>query len=294
MVGVAGLWYMVRDALLEEVRKYSSIAIHMGKTIKSYDDTTNQSQIEVVVTDVDGGGNEVAEKLTGLLLVAADGVYSNIRQIAGLEPAKFATKTKWRGVIPHVPEESILDPFLDKGVTPLMECDSTKGMRSGDCVLNLFNFHPKIDRKCTFVMNASVTDVPPGTHPRAIFRKYMTDPFHQKVLEEIYELADDGELHYPLAMAVIELHDTVNKRWGGNGRVLLIGDSAHAMRPASGLGGSMAFEDAVVLSRLLKKSGLGYLKTKESAEALVHEFEASRFDRVKRIWDDQWDISEKV
>ena len=143
-------------------------------------------------------------------------------------------------------------------------------------------------------MNASVTDVPPGTHPRAIFRKYMTDPFHQKVLEEIYELADDRELHYPLAMAVIELHDTVNKRWGGNGRVLLIGDSAHAMRPASGLGGSMAFEDAVVLSRLLEKGGVGSLKTKESAEALVHEFEASRFDRVKRIWDDEWDISEKV
>jgi 2-polyprenyl-6-methoxyphenol hydroxylase-like FAD-dependent oxidoreductase len=286
------LWYMVRDALLEEIKKSSSITIHMGKTIESYDDTTDQSQIEVLVKDV-GGGNE-AEKLLGLLLVAADGVYSNIRKIAGLEPAKFATKTKWRGVIPHVPKESILRPFLDKGITPLMECDSTKGMRSGDCVLNLFNFHPKIDRKCTFVMNASVMDVPPGTHPRDIFRKTMTDPFHQQVLEEIYELADDRELRYPLAMAVIELHDTVNKRWGGKGRVVLIGDAAHAMRPASGLGGSMAFEDSVVLCRLLEKGGISSLTTKESAEALVHEFEESRFDRVKCIWDDQWDISEKV
>ena len=56
----------------------------------------------------------------------------------------------------------------------------------------------------------------------------------------------------------------------------------------------MAFEDAVVLYRLLKSGGIGSLKTKESAEALVHKFEASRFDRVKIIWDNQWEISEGV
>ena len=60
------------------------------------------------------------------------------------------------------------------------------------------------------------------------------------------------------------------------------------------MGGAKAFEDAVVLCRLLKSGGIGSLKTKESAEALVHKFEASRFDRVKIIWDNQWEISEGV
>ena len=68
-----------------------------------------------------------------------------------------------------------------------------------------------------------------------------------------------------------------------SGRVVLVGDSAHAMRPASGLGGALAFEDAVVLCRLLKKRGIDSLKTKQSTNDLIHEFETSRYDRVKTI-----------
>ena len=64
------------------------------------------------------------------------------------------------------------------------------------------------------------------------------------------------------------------------------------MRPASGLGGALAFEDAVVLCRMLKKDGSGSLVKRESAEAFVRGFEASRFGRVKLIWDNQWEISE--
>mmetsp|Transcript_8802 Transcript_8802/g.19752 ORF Transcript_8802/g.19752 Transcript_8802/m.19752 type:complete len:404 (-) Transcript_8802:127-1338(-) len=286
------VWYMVRDALLEEVKKCSSIDIHMGKTIERYDDTSDQSEIEVVVKDVENANEK--KKLTGSLLIAADGVYSNIREMAGLEPAKFATKTKWRGTIPHVPKGSILEPFLDKGILPLLMDESTKGMQTGHTLINMFNFHPKIHRKMTFVLNASVTDLPPGTHPKELFRKYMPDLYHQQILEEVYNLADDRELRYPLAMAVIELPEDGSKGWGGRGRVLFVGDSAHAMRPASGLGGALAFEDAAVLCRLLKSSGSGSLETKLSAEALVREFEASRFDRVKMIWDNQWEISEGV
>mmetsp|Transcript_36200 Transcript_36200/g.76286 ORF Transcript_36200/g.76286 Transcript_36200/m.76286 type:complete len:407 (-) Transcript_36200:80-1300(-) len=287
------IWHMLRDSLLEEVKKSSSISIHMGKTIDSYDDTSDQSQIEVVIKNVNGADGR--EKLTGLLLIAADGVYSNIRALAGLEPATFAAKTKWRGTIPRVPEGSILEPYLDKGIVPLSTDGSTKGMQTGgDCLVNLFNFHPKVDRKMTFVLNASVVNLQHGTHPREIFRKHMPDPYHHQILEEVYMLADDKELHYPLPNAVIELPISGNMGWGGRGRVVFVGDSAHAMRPASGQGGSMAFEDAVVLCRLLKNAGVQSLKTRESAESLVNEFEASRFDRVKAIWDNQWEISEGV
>lgn len=141
-------------------------------------------------------------------------------------------------------------------------------------------------------MNANEVDLPPGTHPREIFRKNMPNAYHQQILEEVYNLADDRELRYPLKMAVVELPRDRSKGWGGQGRVLFIGDSAHAMRPASGLGGSMAFEDAVVLCRLLESCGSESLKTKQRAETLIRQFEEKRFERVKIIWDNQWELSE--
>ena len=63
------VWYMIRDALLE-VEKSELVTIHMGKTIESYDDTTNDSRIEVVIKDVDSSKTSI---LNGSLLIAADG-----------------------------------------------------------------------------------------------------------------------------------------------------------------------------------------------------------------------------
>ena len=178
------VWYMIRDALLVEVEQCSLITVHMGKTVESYDDSSDASCIHVVMKDVE---NDTDRRiLKGSLLIAADGVYSN----------------KWRGTIPHVPDGSVLEQFLDKGTTPLMNDESTAGLRKGKCIVNLFNFHPTLERKMTFVLNVSVTDLPPGTHPREIFAQHITDPFHLQILEEIYHLSDDRELTYPLAMAV--------------------------------------------------------------------------------------------
>lgn len=284
------VWGIVRDGLLEEVEKCPNISIHMGTTISSFDDFSDQSKIEVVVKDVDD--ETKVEKLDAVLMVAADGVYSSTRGMLDLEPSKFATVTRWRGAL-TIPHGSILEQFLDKGVTPLRMDDSTKGMTSGECVLSIFNFHPKIERKMTFVMNAHFVAIPHGTHPREIFFEHMKDPFHQSILEEIFKCADDQEIHWPLAQAVIQLPEDGTNGWGGKGRVTLIGDAAHAMRPASGLGGAMAFEDSVVLCRLLKAKGSS-LETRDGANGLVREFESSRFERVKRIWDNQWEISERV
>lgn len=122
----------------------------------------------------------------------------------------------------------------------------------------------------------------------------MLDQYHQQILDEVYKLADDRELHYPLKMAVIALPEDGSNGWGGKNRVLFVGDSAHAMRPASGLGGSMAFEDAAVLHHLLKSYGSDSFKTKQSAKALIREFEGSRFERVRTIWNNQWELSEGV
>jgi 2-polyprenyl-6-methoxyphenol hydroxylase-like FAD-dependent oxidoreductase len=60
-----------------------------------------------------------------------------------------------------------------------------------------------------------------------------------------------------------------------NGRVLLIGDAAHATTPHLGQGAGMAIEDAVVLGEELTSSG--------SIEEKLQRFMARRFERCKFI-----------
>jgi 2-polyprenyl-6-methoxyphenol hydroxylase-like FAD-dependent oxidoreductase len=69
------------------------------------------------------------------------------------------------------------------------------------------------------------------------------------------------------------------------------------MRPASGQGGSMAFEDAVILCRVLQRhneQNNGYLKSQSSVEEALHEYETNRLLRIRKLWEDQWERSEAV
>ncbi len=59
------------------------------------------------------------------------------------------------------------------------------------------------------------------------------------------------------------------------GRVLLIGDAAHAVSPNAGQGASMALEDAMLLAKLLRDCG--------DYAAAFTRFEAERKPRVERI-----------
>jgi 2-polyprenyl-6-methoxyphenol hydroxylase-like FAD-dependent oxidoreductase len=61
-------------------------------------------------------------------------------------------------------------------------------------------------------------------------------------------------------------------RWR-TGRMLIIGDAAHAASPATGQGASMALEDAVVLAKALRDAG--------STEAAFHAYERLRRPRVE-------------
>ena len=62
-----------------------------------------------------------------------------------------------------------------------------------------------------------------------------------------------------------------NDRWSG-GRIVLLGDSCHPMRPFMAAGGAMAIEDAAVLSRCLAEFD-------DAAEA-YRWYEATRVGRV--------------
>ncbi|RVX73095.1 hypothetical protein B0A52_02221 [Exophiala mesophila] len=65
-----------------------------------------------------------------------------------------------------------------------------------------------------------------------------------------------------------------------SGRVLVIGDAAHAMPPTGGQGAAMAFEDAITLADVL-----GQINTKESShlKSLLGNWQATRQSRVKKV-----------
>jgi FAD-dependent urate hydroxylase len=66
----------------------------------------------------------------------------------------------------------------------------------------------------------------------------------------------------------------VVRRWHA-GRMLIIGDAAHATAPSAGQGASMALEDAVILAKCLRD--------REGVGAAFEAFEAIRRRRVERI-----------
>jgi 2-polyprenyl-6-methoxyphenol hydroxylase-like FAD-dependent oxidoreductase len=61
------------------------------------------------------------------------------------------------------------------------------------------------------------------------------------------------------------------------GRVVLIGDAAHALTPQMTSGGGLALEDAVVLSRLISDG--------RPVADVLDEFSSCRFSRVKQVYD---------
>ena len=76
--------------------------------------------------------------------------------------------------------------------------------------------------------------------------------------------------------------------WGGTGRVILLGDAAHAIRPTSGVGGSLAFEDVVVLCRELAEC------SSSAISDCIDRTIRKRQPRVTKVWQAEWDLAERM
>ncbi|HEY7092544.1 MAG TPA: FAD-dependent monooxygenase [Ktedonobacterales bacterium] len=184
------------------------------------------------------------------LVIGADGVYSTVRAL-GVDDAvpEYASIMAWRSVVPIRPE----------GLTDLR-------ILLGDD--SFFGLVPVGDGQ-TYgfgaVVGARFHDEFSGRLER--FRQGFAS-FGGPVPEYLAALEHDEQLHAgPIEWVEPE-------RWS-NGRVLLIGDAAHAATPHMGEGGSMALEDAFVLAEELRRA--------DTVERALNQFITRRRPRTKWV-----------
>ncbi len=215
------------------------------------------------VTD-DGAGVDLSfadgAKVRADIVIGADGINSKVREVLlGAEKPHYSGWVAHRAVI----SSDRLARF---------------GLDFENCVKwwfedrHIMAYHTTSDRSEYYY----VTGVP---HPAWDF----DDAFVPSSREEMRQAF---AACHPMVDALIEASDTVTKWpllnrnplpvWSA-GRMVLLGDACHPMKPHMAQGAAMAIEDAAMLARCLGQTGIG---DHASAFAL---YEANRRDRASRV-----------
>jgi 2-polyprenyl-6-methoxyphenol hydroxylase-like FAD-dependent oxidoreductase len=180
------------------------------------------------------------------LVVGADGIRSSIRQLEyGDLSIQFRGQVGWRFIVRRPPGLEGWTVFLGPQSAFLMlpignelaYCYADKGARS---------IHDPAQGSIESLRENFAAFASPV--PEVLARLEPADPIHFSTIEEV-----------------------AHPRYG-QGRVVLIGDAAHAMSPNMACGAAMAFEDALVLAEIVSRAG--------SASEVVPEFVRRRAARV--------------
>ncbi len=190
------------------------------------------------------------------LLIGADGYHSAVRGLTVGDGAPLYTGTMtWRGILPRQILAPLAEPFAEGAGFQLVVGDQKNFwiMDAGADVLAWGGtaLHPTSE-KSTDVLGMVLQ----------VFDQWT--PFVERVIR-----ATD-----PTTIVETGVFDREPvSQWGDRERITLLGDAAHPMRPSLGLGATMAFEDAVALTKKLK--GLNLQDTPSVAQALT-DYEEER------------------
>jgi 2-heptyl-3-hydroxy-4(1H)-quinolone synthase len=184
------------------------------------------------------------------LVVGADGIDSAMRKVVHPHVVPvYRGFCAWRSVMPSD------DP------DPVFRLSTTHG-----CFLGAFPVAPHLTYAFLLAHNA---DVPALSRDERLTEfKRLAGGFRASVARLIQQQEDPGRVIF---VPVRDVATTSSLR----GRVLLIGDAAHAMPPLLAQGAAMAIEDAVTLAELLGRGG--------DIDELLRLYESRRRPRVETI-----------
>jgi 2-polyprenyl-6-methoxyphenol hydroxylase-like FAD-dependent oxidoreductase len=199
------------------------------------------------------------------LLIGADGVWSKVRELAfGDEPAPaFTGQTAWRVMVPRAPE-------VDEGVVVYTGPRGRVGCNPVSA-----------DEMYVFVLeNTPQPSRPPQEEWPAKVREMLAG--YGPVIERAR-----GQVAGPSQIDRRSLHALLVRKPWYRGRVLLIGDAAHAPTPHLGMGAGIAIEDAVVLGDVLGPgAGPG------GVDGALERFMERRYERCRLVVENSLQLGE--
>lgn len=215
-------------------------SISLGTSVEKI--STHDDHVDVLLTD----GRE--ERFD--LVIGADGLRSRVRELVfGDVPLEYSGYTCWRLVV-------------KSPVAKVEMCEMWgRGQRFGIVPIGDSQIY------CFAVANAPLGQAEPSEGRIDRFRARFAG-FGGQVPEILAALDHPAEL----------IHNDLEEVPGGawvEGRVVLIGDAAHAMTPNMGQGAAMGLEDSAVLVELLSKGG--------DLQDLLAQWAARREPRVRWV-----------
>jgi 2-polyprenyl-6-methoxyphenol hydroxylase-like FAD-dependent oxidoreductase len=202
--------------------KIDAQRIRFGLTVRTL--LQNESQVTVQLSD---GATEEYD-----LVVGADGIRSTIRRLAfdNSEP-RFRGQVGWRFVGRLPPGINGWTAFLGRGTAFL--------------IVPISNDH------AYFYADTATAQLIQDPPERRLERlRHTFREFAGPVREVLTQIESAKHVHFSA------IEEVAPRRYG-RGRIVLIGDAAHAMSPNMACGVAMAFEDALVLADIIARAGAG-------------------------------------
>ena len=229
--------------IFQDAVKASGANIRLGVTANSIGEDG-----KVSLSDGDDGEYD--------LVVGADGIHSQVRAnvFPGAPEPEYTGQIVWRYNVPRPKDLDTLDMFVGSngkaGFVPLspdlmyilyIEAVPAEGVKMADAQL------AEIFRERLEEFGGPVAEVRD---------RYITDPA-KVVVRPVESLLVPTPWH--------------------RGRVVLVGDSAHATSPHVGQGGAMAIEDAIVLAEEVTSGA--------ELDAALERYGERRYPRCREIWE---------
>ena len=256
--GMNGITRPRLHRIFQDAVRESGAEVTLGVTVEALEQ--DDYGVDVTLTDGSSGRYD--------LVIGADGINSLVRgRVFGDAPEpEYTGQVVWRHNFPKPPEQDTLDTFVGvrgkAGLVPLAP-----------------------DLMYMFVIERWPSDDldVPGDRLAETLRERLAG--YGGVIGELREtqITAESEIVYRPVYSLL-----VPSPWF-RGRVVLVGDAAHATSPHVGQGAAMAIEDAVVLTEEITSS--------DDLGGALERFMERRFDRCKRIWEisrqlGTWEIEE--